>query len=162
MRYFALAALMTSSVALAEPATIIKDSDLRDKPFADASVTGTLKNKTTVDLQGSKSAWAQVQTKDGQNGWVPLFNVRTGSGQSGDTGLKSMLSMFKTGSSGTTVSNGVKGADDIGEDLTKAQPNPAEVAKLDKFKAVGKDANQAAKQAKLSAKTIDYLPGAPK
>lgn len=156
MRKILLVALLVSGAAAAEPGTLIKESELKAKPFADAGTLAVLKNKTALELQSRQGAWVEVKTTSGQSGWVRMLNVRTGSGKSGDSGVGAFARLFKTGSSGNTVSTGVKGLS--AEDLRSAAPNAAEAEKLRKQATTGNDARQSAKQAKLQATSIAYLP----
>jgi uncharacterized protein YgiM (DUF1202 family) len=155
MRILLLTTLLLSSAALAEPGALLKSSELRTKPFGDADVVATLNAKDKIDITSRKGAWANVKTAAGQQGWVRLLNISTGSGQRGDSGLKSVASLFSTGSSGNTVSTGVKGLSE--EQLKNAKPNPAEASRLDQYKDSEPDARNFAKQAKLATLQIDYL-----
>lgn len=154
-RYALLPLLLASSLAAAESGSLIKDSDLRAKPFSDAAVTSSLKAKTSISLDARQGAWAHIKTLDGKEGWVRLLNIRTGNGQKGSSGVGALASLFKTGSSGSTVSTGAKGISE--EDLSHAQPNKAEAAKLGKYASSSNDAKQSAKQAKLASQTVGYL-----
>lgn len=151
-----LAGLVLGTAASAEPGTLLKADSLRAKPFGDAEVIGTLKAKDKVDITARKGAWANVQVPAGKSGWIRVLNIRTGSGKSGDSGVGAIASLFKTGSSGNTVSTGVKGLSE--EQLTNAEPNPEEAKRLSKYKNTDADARNFAKQAKLSAQQVDYLP----
>ena len=51
----------------------------------------------------------------------------------GASGLTQMFNVARTGTSGTQVTTGVRGLD--AEQLATAQPNPAELARLEKFAA---------------------------
>ena len=151
--------LLASGIALAEPGTLTKDSVLHAQPFSDADTVTTLPGKTTVNILKRQGAWAQVQAND-STGWVRIFDVSTGSGQQGDSGVSGLAAMFKTGSSGNTVSTGVKGLS--GEDLTNAKPNPAEAAKMGNYASSSGDATQSAQQVKLSPQNVAFLPEANK
>lgn len=152
----ALAILSLAGSALAaENATLARDTELRDQPFNDAAVVVALKAKTAVSIQARSGAWAQVSV-DGQNGYVRLLNLRTASGQKGDSGVKSLAGVFRTGSSGSSVSTGVKGLSE--EDLTGAVANPEQVKKLATFAVDKDDASKAAKTAGLKATEIAFLP----
>jgi len=151
-----LAVLFCSSLALAEPATLLKPTELRSQPQGSAAVVTTLKVKDTVDITARKGAWASVKTPDGKSGWVRVLNLRTGSGQRGDAGIGTIASIFKTGSSGNTVSTGVKGLS--AEQLQNASPNPAEAARLNTYAATTADARRFANQGKLPSKQVGYLP----
>lgn len=145
-----------TSTAWAEPATLLKESEMRAKPFGDAEVVTMLKAKEKVDITARKGAWATVQTAKGQSGWVRILNLRTGSGKGGDAGVGAIASLFKTGSSGNTVSTGVKGLSE--EQLKNAQPDAEEAKRLDKYKNSESDARNFAKQGKLTAEQVNYLP----
>lgn len=155
MRTLVFTMLFLSSIALAEPGTLLKDSELRAKPFGDAVVVATLSARDKVDITSRKGAWAQVKAENGMGGWLRVLNIRTGSGQRGDNGIASIASMFKTGSSGNTVTTGVKGLSE--EQLENAQPNPEEAKRLDKYKNTDGDARSYAKHGRLTAQQLDYL-----
>ncbi len=149
------AGLLATSLAGAEPATLLKDSEMRAKPLGDANVVTLLKARDSVNITARKGAWANVQTTAGQAGWVRLLNLRTGSGKTGDAGIGAIASLFKTGSSGNTVSTGVKGLSE--EKLQNAQPNADEAKRLEKYKDSSTDARSYAKQGKLAASQVNYL-----
>lgn len=121
-----------------------------------AAVLAPLAAKEMVDIQRRQGAWANVKTASGQTGWVRVLNLRTGSGQRGDAGVGALASVFKTGSSGNTVSTGVKGLS--AEQLQNATPDPAEAERLNSFAVKTADARTFAKQGKLADKKVDYLP----
>lgn len=154
--FLALTGLLASTTALAEPATLLRDSSLLDNPRSDANALTTLKSKDTVDIEKRQGAWAQVKTGSGTQGWVRLLNLRTGSGEKSGGAIGTLANVFKTGSSGNTVSTGVKGLS--AEKLKNAEPNEAELQRLDKSKVADADARQFAKQGKLSSQAIQYLP----
>lgn len=153
---FGLGTLLCSSLAVAEPATLLKPTELRSQPQGGATIVTTLKAKDTVDISARQGAWASVKTTDGKSGWVRVLNLRTGSGQRGDAGIGAIASVFKTGSSGNTVSTGVKGLS--AEQLQNATPNPAEAERLATYSVKAPDARTYAKQGKLTSKQVDYLP----
>lgn len=145
-----------STLAFAEAGTLLKADSLRAKPFGDAEVIATLKAGGKVEITARKGAWASVQVPAGKSGWIRLLNVRTGSGQSGDSGVGALASLFKTGSSGNTVSTGVKGLSE--EQLKNAKPDPEEARRLGNYKDTEADARSFARQGKLVAQKVDYLP----
>ncbi len=152
----AITLTMASGLAMAEPAALLRDSELRANPRNDAALVQTLKGKAVVDITSRQGAWAQVKTTDGKTGWVRVLNLRTGSGQKGEAGLGTLASVFKTGSSGNTVSTGVKGLSE--EKLKTAQPNEEEAKRLDRQKTTDSDARQYARQGKLGSQQVNYLP----
>lgn len=149
--------LLGSSLALAEPATLLRPTELRSQPQSSASVVSMLQTKESVDIMARQGAWASVKTPAGKTGWVRVLNLRTGSGQRGDAGIGAIASVFKTGSSGNTVSTGVKGLSE--EQLQNATPNAAEAERLNTHAAKPADARSFAKQGKLAAKQVEHLPG---
>lgn len=147
-------ALAAAGLASAEPGTLLRDSELRAKPFGNADVVAQLKARESVDITARQGAWAQVKA-DSQTGWVRVLNVRTGSGQRGDAGIGQLASVFKTGSSGTTVTTGVKG---LSEDRLKAaEPAPAEAKRLDQYRETEAGARSFAKQAKLASQELPFF-----
>lgn len=147
---------LSAGAHAAETATLSRDTELRAKPAGDAPVVATLAAKAVVSLQSRTGAWAQVATGDGKSGYVRLLNLRTGSGQKGEAGAGALASVFRTGSSGNSVATGVKGLSE--EQLTGAEPAPAEVEKLAGYAATDKQARDGAKAAGLAAKEVAWLP----
>lgn len=150
----ALAALLGSGLAAAESGTLLRDSELRAKPFGDAEVVAEIKAKSGVDIVARQGAWAQVKS-GAQTGWVRLLNVRTGSGQRGEAGVGALASVFKTGSSGTTVTTGVKGLSE--EKLNNAAPDAAEAQRLNQFRETETGARSFAKAGKLAARDVPFF-----
>lgn len=148
------AALLLASLAQAESGQLMRDSELRAKPFGDAEVVATLKARDAVDIQARKGAWAQVKAGD-KGGWVRLLNVRTGSGQRGDAGVGALAAVFKTGSSGNTVTTGVKGLSE--EKLNTAQPNEDEAKRLGQYREAEGGARAFAKQARLATQELPFF-----
>lgn len=157
MRAGLIALCLAASMAHAETAMVIKNAELRSQPFSDADAIANVANKSPVTVLGRRGAWINVQDGDGHKGWLRLFDVRTSSGQQGDSGIAQLGSLFKTGSSGDTVSNGVKGLDDE-DSLKNPQPSPEQVSRLKQFASNANDATAAARQAKLTPQTINWLP----
>lgn len=150
----ALAGLLAAGVCAAEPGTLLRDSELRAKPFGDAAVVTELSAKASVDIVSRQGAWAQVKS-GAQTGWVRLLNLRTSSGQRGDAGVGALASVFKTGSSGTTVTTGVKGLSE--EKLNNAAPDPAEAQRLNQYRENEGGARSFARQAKLAAQEVPFF-----
>ena len=151
-----LALVFLPLLAWAEPATVIRATELKGEPASDAATVAQLAENTRVDALERKGGWTRVKA-GGAEGWVKLLALRyggPGEAKRGDTGLTQAFNVARTGSSGTQVTTGVRGLDE--EQLAKAQPNPAELAKLSRF-AVDRDgATNFAEQGKLSAATVPY------
>lgn len=147
------------ALAHAESGVVVRATELKDKPFADANTLATLSENSSVNITGRQGAWMQVNASS-KNGWVKMLSVRTGSGEVGSGqqvgGLLAGASVFKSGSSGSTTTTGVKGLSE--EEIRNANPNPNELAKLDRLGTNADDASKFAKQAKLASAKVEYLP----
>ncbi|MDW5417767.1 SH3 domain-containing protein [Iodobacter sp. CM08] len=150
--------LALSSTAWAEPASIIRNSDLREKPFLDAAIVGQLSAGNSVDVQARQGAWMQVKSSSNLIGWIKLLNVRTGNSteSSSGSGFGALAKVFTTGSSGSTVTTGVKGLS--AEQIRNAQPNPEELNKLIGYSASSSDASRNAAKEQLIPQTVAYIP----
>jgi hypothetical protein len=72
----------------------------------------------------------------------------------GATGVSQLFNVARTGTSGTQVTTGVRGLD--AHDLANAQPNPAELAKLQDFASDRDAAAGFAAKGALTVKQVDY------
>jgi hypothetical protein len=142
---------------LAEPATVIRATDLKQEPASDAATVAALAENTAVEVLERKSGWTRVKAGAGE-GWVRMLSLRFGGGAAaakpGATGISQLFNVARTGSSGTQVTTGVRGLD--AEQLATAQPNPAELAKLGAFAADRDAAARFAAQGKLDAQSVAY------
>jgi len=134
----------------------VRSTELKDAPFSDAKTLATLPEKTKVEIISRQGAWLQV--KEQQQGWVRLLSLRTGEGRAtgGDSGLKSLLNLGRSGNTGVTVATGVRGLSEA--DLKNARPNPQELEKLRQLTVHPAEAQKFAANAKLTAQKINYLP----
>lgn len=148
---------LSGALLAGEAGTVIKSSELKAKPFNDASNINVLEASSSVEIISRQGAWMQVKAGKGSTGWVRMFNIRTeASAQSGDSGMDKLGKMYKTGSSGSAVTTGVKGLS--AEDLKLAQPNQAELQKMNNYRSNSSDARQFAQQGKLNPQHVEYLP----
>lgn len=154
MRFLALL-LLLPVLALAEPATVIRASDLKQQPATDSATVAALPENTAVEVLERKSGWTRVKADAGE-GWVRMLSLRFGASAAkpGATGVSQLFNVARTGSSGTQVTTGVRGLD--AEQIANAQPNPAELAKLEGFAADRDAAAKFAAQGKLDAKPVSY------
>jgi hypothetical protein len=155
MRFLALL-LLLPMVVLAEPATVIRATELKQEPASDSATLAALAENTAVEVLERKSGWTRVKAQPGE-GWVRMLALRFGGtapAKPGATGVTQLFNVARTGSSGTQVTTGVRGLD--AEQIANAQPNPAELAKLEKFAADRDTAAGFAAQGKLSATPVAY------
>lgn len=154
----ALVLFLPAAIA-AESGYTLKPTELKDKPFLDAATVVTLPEKTQVEIVTRQGAWMQIRTKDKQQGWVRMLSVRLGTPDQKPQGgnLLSAIGIANRPRPTTTatVTTGVRGFSE--EDLTKAAPNAAELAKMKAFAATAADAQQLAAQAKLERRQIAYF-----
>lgn len=150
--------LMPLAAALAaEKGLIIRAGDLMAQPFIDAAKSGPLAADQPVDIVERKGGWMRVEA-GGQSGWVRTLNVRlAGLGgapaPAGNRGTP--LSLLRTGSTGRTVTTGVKGMDE--EDIRNAAPNYAELDKLAALGVEPAEAQDNARASDLKENQIAYL-----
>ncbi len=157
MRRLAALLLLAPALALAEPASVIRDTELRQAPASDAPVVAPLAVNARVDALERKGGWTRVKAEGGQEGWVRMLTLRyagAGAARQGDLGITQILNVARTGTSGTQVTTGVRGLD--AEQLANAKPNEAELKKLQGYAATDAAAASFAAKGKLEARSIDY------
>lgn len=141
-------------LAWAEPATVIRATELKADPATDAATVAQLPEKAQVDALERKGGWTRVKAGSAQ-GWVKMLALRyDGTAKRGDTGVAQAFNVARTGSSGTQVTTGVRGLDE--EQLAKAQPNPTELAKLNRYAVDRAAASEFAAEGKLSPVSVAY------
>ena len=148
--------LLLPLAALAEPATLVRSSELKREPATDAAKVADLPANAAVDAGERRGGWILVRTAAGQEGWVKLLTLRYGSGtaKAGDTGLSQAINVARTGSSGTQVTTGVRGLDD--EKISTARPNPAELKKMEEYAVPASASAAFAEQGQLKAQSVSY------
>ena len=149
--------LLFPLLAWAEPATTIRQVEMKKGPAADADTIGTIAENTALEALERKGGWTRVKTASGE-GWVRMLALRfggPGEAKKGDSGISKLFNVTRTGSSGTTVTTGVRGLDP--EMLANAQPNPAELAKMEQFAATPEAAAGFAAKGKLQARRVEEV-----
>jgi len=153
MRFLSLL-LLIPTLVWAEPATVVRATELKREPATDAATVAQLAENATVDALERQGGWTRV--KAGANeGWVKMLALRYGgTAKPGDSGLQQAFNVARSGSSGTQVTTGVRGLDET--QLANARPNPAELAKLNGFAADRGGASAFASQGKLMPAAVAY------
>ena len=126
------------ALCLAEPATVIRATELRSAPATDAAVLAPLAENARVDALERKGGWTRVK-------------------EAGGSGIVQLLNVARSGTSGTQVTTGVRGLD--AEELTNAKPNAAELKKMQGYAASKDGAADFAASGKLQARRVDYPRG---
>jgi len=155
---FALCALMCMAPAYAaDRGVVIRAGDIKTAPFIDAGSAGPVAANEPVTIVDRKGGWMQVQAT-GKTGWIRMLNVRLASAEgvvAHSSSLSTSAALLRTGSSGKTVTTGVKGLGE--EDLRNATVNPAELDKLGTLAVAPAEATANAQKSGLKESQVDYL-----
>ena len=166
--------LCLSSVASAEPATVVTDATLYQTPSIRAVKLKQLASGTAVDFIKQVGSWKQVALAQGRTtGWVRSYQVRMGeisversSTESG--GFFGALASLSRKASGLfssdrkeysyqrTATIGVRGLSE--EQIRNAQPDYAELEKLESFRENKKIIQQFASSGHLQTRKVNHLP----
>ena len=159
----AVITLAAAPVLAQDSGFAVRKTELKAEPFSDAATVGSLAEKAPVRVLVRQGGWMKVDSQ-AASGWVRMLAIRMGGGgesASGDSGIKSLFNVARTGSSGTAVATGVRGLDK--EQIQNAKPNPAELEKLSGFRAARSDAEHFAEgKPGLKAQSVEYLPASDK
>jgi hypothetical protein len=149
--------LFWALTASANPATVVRPTELKKAPASDAETLASLEENATVQTAERRGGWIQVKTDAGVSGWVKFLALRfsgAGAAQAGDSGITQLFNAARGGTSGSQATTGVRGLD--AEDISSAQPNAAALHKMDDY-AVGVDeAARFAAAGPLQAQAVDY------
>ena len=149
-----LALLLLPLLCQAEPATLVRATELKSEPATDAATVARLAENAAVEALERRGGWTRVKSASGE-GWVKMLALRYGAGaKGGDTGVQQLFNAARTGSSGTQVTTGVRGLDD--EKITTARPNPAELRKLEGFAVPASASAEFAERGQLKAQNVGY------
>jgi hypothetical protein len=150
--------LFVGTVQAGEIAYTVRPTELKIKPFSDAATLLTLPEHGKVEILMRQASWMQVKSA-GTSGWVKLLSLRIGNEDApkkgGDSGLGALFNVAATGSSGSTVTTGVRGLSE--EKLKNASPNPKALKTMQDFAVTKKSAVGFAEAGKLKSRHVDYL-----
>jgi hypothetical protein len=142
-------------LAWAEPATVIRATELKREPATDAPTVLELAENTGIEALERRGGWTRVKAGNTE-GWVKMLALRYGApggAKQGDSGLSQLFNVARTGSSGTQVTTGVRGLE--AEQITNAQPNAAELKKMQGYAATPSTAASFASQGKLESHAVE-------
>lgn len=165
MRFFvttacAALALTCSLHALAETAVTIKETELKKEAAIDSPTLATLPGKSQVEVLKRQGGWTQIKPASEPQGWVKMFNLKFGDGSAkseGGGGLGSLFNVARTGSSGTTVTTGVKGLDITKDTLQSASPDMNELKRMHGYSVSKAEALKLASSGNLQKRSVEYL-----
>jgi len=155
MKHLALLLAFLPLLASAEPASVVRATDLKQGPATDSATLAALPENASVEALERKGGWTRVKTSSGE-GWVRMLALRykPGSAKAGDSGAKELYNVARTGSSGTQTTTGVRGLS--AEQIANAQPNLGELNKLKEFSADRGAASGFAAEGSLAARSVEY------
>ncbi len=178
----AIALLTPSWLGAAERGFAVRAGELKQQPFIDAAGAGSVAANQAVSVVTRQGGWVRIQS-NGQTGWMRMLNLRletraTTSGSTASTtssgstsagssassarslsrgNASSSGSLLRTGSSGKTVTTGVKGLDE--SSIRGSTPDEAQVAALDALAVDGAEAASHAASSGLREQSVEYLKG---
>ncbi len=156
MRFLLLLVFLLPIACAAEPATVIRATDLKQDPATDAPTVAQLPENTAVDALERKGGWTRVKAPGGE-GWVKMLSLRygaPGAARAGDSGVSQLFNVARTGTSGTQVTTGVRGLDE--EQIATARPNAAELKKLQSYAQTRDASSGFAAEGKLRPQRVEY------
>lgn len=136
-------------------------TELRATPALDGKVVVKLAKGNRLEQTEAQSGWVKV--KFGRTeGWVRLTHVKTleAAAPAPASSGNSLASIFSAPSTSATATTGTRGL--TKEQIANAQPNPAEMAQLEKYAINMGQAEQFARSGKVVAQKIDAYTGAEK
>jgi Bacterial SH3 domain len=152
--------LLTAQVAwAAETGTLLKADELKAEPFRDAKTLGTLASGGKVDILSKDGGWYKVKSTKG-SGWVRMLSIRKGAARKSGGDAAGLLSVAsgRAGTGKVVATTGIRGLNE--EELKAAKFNAEELKLAESYATARADAQKFAKQAKLAARQMDYLPEA--
>lgn len=142
-----------SEAEAAEKGMIIRAGEMVSEPFIDAAKAGPVTANQPVTILAKRGGWTNVES-NGRKGWVRTLNIRL-EAASRPTGSTGQVASLRTGSSGRTVTTGVKGLDE--NDIRNAVPDAAQVAQLSSLAVAPAEARDNAARSNLHEQQVAYL-----
>lgn len=150
----AAALVATTSAHAAESGMLIRAGELKAQPFIDAATAEQLPANQPVSIIARQGGWVQV-ISNGKTGWVRMLNLRLEAAVPGSASSAS-AALLRTGSSGRTVTTGVKGMDEA--DIRNASIDLAELEQLNTLAIDPVTASAHAAKSGLKESQVSYLP----
>ena len=148
----AIALLTPSWLGAAERAVAIRAGELKQQPFIDAASAGSVAANQNVSVVTRQGGWVRVES-NGQSGWMRMLNVRLAA--AAPASGTSSGAQLRTGSSGKTVTTGIKGLDE--SNIRGSTPDEAQVAQLETLGVEPSEAASNAASSGLQEQSVAYL-----
>jgi hypothetical protein len=147
--------LAWAGTAMSQTGYVLRTTDLKGKPFLDADTLAKLPEKTPVEVVKQQGAWLQVKVGN-QQGFVRLLQVRLNVSNTlvAAAAPPAASSVPRPSGSSPTVTTGVRGFDEVA--LGGAQPNPAELKKMQGFAVTADASRQFAQGTHLASRSVAY------
>lgn len=145
------------------PGTVVRATELKDKPAVDAKTLKQLAARSAVTVVNRQGGWLRV-TAQGQQGWVRLLHVSTQpagarGGTAQDIDAAKRIATGRAGSGNIVATSGIRGLNE--EQLRTAAANPAELKKLDGYAVTDAQASAYARKHNLAPRRVES-PKAPR
>ncbi|MFN9475445.1 SH3 domain-containing protein [Acidovorax sp.] len=150
--------------AHAQSLEVTTATELRATPALDGKVVVRLAKGNKLEQTDAQEGWVKVKFGRAE-GWVRLTHVKTleaaapAAAPPASSGTN-LASIFSAPSNRPTATTGTRGL--TKEQIANAQPNPAEMAQLEKYAINMGQAEQFARSGKVVAQKIDAYTGAEK
>ena len=153
-----LSLLCLAVPAWADKGTVVRQTELRQKPFSDAATQGQVAAGAVVEIQKHEGAWLLVKSATTQ-GWVKLLNVRTSSNDTNvspvKTSVTGLAGLLVSSMKGNAVTTGVKGL--TSENLEEKEPNYSDIDRIHLFTIEPALAEQTALEVKLKSLDVPAI-----
>jgi hypothetical protein len=140
--------------AVAQQATVAKDSDLRSEGSNSAPVVGKVRQGTSGEVTGKNGVFVNLKAPSA-TGWLFSFNVNFASVDDGTASAAGLGKVRGSTQVQVTSTMGARGFDD--EDLQKASFNAEQMQLFEQYGTSKEAASDAARGAGLSATRVDYF-----
>jgi len=140
--------------AVAQQATVAKDSDLRYEGSNSAPVVGKVRQGTSGEVTGKNGVFVNLKAPSA-TGWLFSFNVNFASVDDGTASAAGLGKVRGSTQVQVTSTMGARGFDD--EDLQKASFNAEQMQLFEQYGTSKEAASDAARGAGLSATRVDYF-----
>lgn len=148
-----------ATAAAGGPGYTVSDCQLMDEPYRDATPTAALPEGSDIQILKRKGGWLNVAFGE-KKGWVRMSKIRKGTASEDPDGATEIggvlnLATGRAGTGNVVATTGVRGLGE--EELTNAQFNAAETAKLETFTATDEQATEFAADGDLIVQEVAFI-----